>query len=172
MQKSSQQKLTKEILNLAKSITAILKKALGNNLISSCLFGSSVTGLIKRGSDIDILLVLNSLPNSYHKRTKMILPFLERIRETNQYITIERLNLNIEPSFLILSAHEIEKHPAILIDISQEGIILFDKNDFLKIQLDDIKDKLQKSGAVKKHVPEGYYWVLKPGIKAGELFEL
>lgn len=164
--------MTKKILNLARSITSILKDALGNNLISSCLFGSSTRGLMKSGSDIDILLVFNSLPNSYHKRTKMVLPFLARIQETNEYRTIERLNLNIEPSFLILSSNEIKKHPPILIDISQEGVILYDKNNFLKIQLEDIKEKLRRSGAVKKHVPEGYYWVLKPGIKAGEVFEL
>ena len=143
-----------------------------NHITKMSLFGSALRGELMPESDIDILVVLKSLPKSYHKRTKLILPFLEKIRESNEYISIERLNLNIEPSFLILSSNEIKKHPPILIDISQEGVILFDKNNFLKIQLEDIKERLRKSGAVKKHVPEGYYWVLKPGIKAGEVFEL
>jgi hypothetical protein len=59
-----------------------------------------------------------------------------------------------------------------LLDIADEGIILEDSDDFLKKELASIKEKLTDFGAVKKITPQGHYWVIKPGMKPGEVFEV
>lgn len=132
----------KLILKLASKITLILKRGLEDKLVSLCLFGSSVRGKQQKGSDIDLLIVLVDTPLSYHKRVKMILPFLEEIRECKEYKFMEETNLQLEPSFLLLTQQEIKTHPSILIDVSYEGNILYDTNDFLKKQFVYNKGKI------------------------------
>jgi predicted nucleotidyltransferase len=172
MKNSNRFNQNEAILNFAQKVTSILQDNLGKNLIATCLFGSAVKRNLRKGSDIDILTICKTLPKSYHKRTKIIVPLLESIRSTQEYKNIEKFNLYLEPSFLILSVQEIEKHPPILIDLSEEGIILYDCNNFLKRHLQKINDRLKRIGTVKKVVPGGYYWILKPDIKVGEVFEL
>jgi hypothetical protein len=160
------------IRRLALKITSIIEKRLKEDLVSICLFGSAARGKVRRGSDIDLLVVLKNAPTSYHKRIKIILPFLEEIRETKEYHKLEEKDLYLEPSFLLLADEEVKAHPPVLIDISYEGLILYDRGNFLKNHLVDIKERLNKLGARRKNTPEGHYWLLKPDLKAGELFEI
>jgi len=160
------------MLKLGSRITSILKEHFGVKLISVCLYGSAVRGALRNGSDIDFLIVLGDAPLSYHKRVKSIIHLLEGIRESQEYRKIENLDLDLEPSFLIMKKMEVETHPNILIDISHEGIILFDKEDYLKKHLNEIKEKMVKLGSIKKITPHGHYWVLKPDLRPGEVFEL
>ena len=102
------------ILKLGSQITSILLEHLRTNLISVCLFGSAVRGALRNGSDIDFLIVLEDAPLSYHKRVNSIIHLLEEIRESKEYGKIENLNLDLEPSFLIMTKMEVETHPNIL----------------------------------------------------------
>jgi predicted nucleotidyltransferase len=160
------------ILRLGSPITSILLEHFGSQLISVCLYGSAVRGALRNGSDIDFLIVLRDAPLSYHKRGKTIIPLIEKIRESKEYGRIEKLNMYLEPSLLVMTEKEVETHPDILIDISQEGIILFDEADFLKKHLNAIKEKMIGLGSIKKRTPHGHYWSLKPDLLPGEVFEL
>jgi predicted nucleotidyltransferase len=160
------------ILKLGSKISSMLLEHLSDKVVSVCLFGSAVRGGLRKGSDIDFLVVLADDPSSYHKRVKSIIHLLEGIRESQEYGKIENLDLDLEPSFLIMKKMEVETHPNILIDISHEGIILFDKEDYLKKHLNEIKEKMVKLGSIKKITPHGHYWVLKPDLRPGEVFEL
>jgi hypothetical protein len=53
-----------------------------------------------------------------------------------------------------------------------EGIILEDKDDFLRKELAGIKERLTRFGTVKKITPHGHYWIIKPDIEPGEVFEI
>ena len=160
------------ILKLGSRITSTLMEHFGVKLISVCLYGSAVRGALRNGSDIDFLIVLGDAPLSYHKRVKAIIPLIERVRESKEYRRMEKLNLHLEPSLLVMTKREVETHPDILIDISQEGITLFDEADFLKKHLNAIKEKMIGLGSIKKRTPHGHYWNLKPDLRIGEVFEL
>ncbi len=108
------QQMNDLILKLGSQITSILIEHLRTNFISVCLFGSAVRGALRNGSDIDFLIVLEDAPLSYHKRVKTIIHLLEEIRESKEYGKIENLNLDLEPSFLIMTKMEVETHPNIL----------------------------------------------------------
>jgi predicted nucleotidyltransferase len=162
----------KIILDLAVEVKNKLKERFKSNLVSVCLFGSAARKTLRKGSDIDFLVVIEKANSSYHKRIKEILPMVSSIRESKKFLCIEALHLDLEPSFLILSKEELKAHPPILIDITEEGIILEDKDDFLRKELASIKEKLTHFGTVKKITPQGYYWIIKPDIKPGEVFEI
>lgn len=160
------------VMKLGYRIASILKDHFDQILISVCLYGSAVRGSLRNGSDIDFLIVLKETPLSYHKRAKTIVPLLEKIRESKEYTKIEKMKLNLEPSLLLMTKKEVETHPDILIDISHEGIILFDKGGFLKSHLNAIKEKMIALGSIKKTTPHGHYWNLKPDLHPGEVFEI
>lgn len=160
------------LVKLGDRITSIFMEHFGVRLISVCLFGSAVRNALRNGSDIDFLIVLRDASSSYHKRVKTIMPLIEKIRESREYRKIEKLNMNLEPSLLLMTRKEAETHPDIFIDISHEGMILFDQEDFLKNNLDQIKEKMIKLGSVKKRTPQGYYWSLKPDLRYGDVIEL
>lgn len=160
------------IHDFAVRITQILKDHYKYKLNSVCIYGSAVRGGLKKGSDIDFLVVLKEIKKSYSKRIKDIIPLLDAIYSTVEFIEIEKIGLSWQPSFLVLSVEEIKKHPAILIDISQEGIILEDKDDTLKDELNKVGRRLKELGSIKKVTPHGYYWLLKPGIKPGEVIKI
>lgn len=164
--------LQRYILSLAKKIVEILKASYKERLISVCLFGSCVRGTLRDGSDIDFLVVIKEAKRSYHKRIKEIIPLLNDIRATQEYYEVEKFKLRIEPCFLIFTADEIKDHPPILLDISQEGIILFDKENFLRTQLIQVREALARLGSSKKITAHGHYWMLKPDIKPGEIITI
>lgn len=161
------------ILTLANKIVEILKDSYKERLMSVCLFGSSVRGTLRDGSDIDFLVVIKEVKMSYHKRIKAIIPLLDDIRAIQEYEEVyEKFKLHIEPCFLVFTADEIKDHPPILLEISQEGLILFDKETFLKEELTQVKEALVRLGSRKKITPHGHYWTLKPDIKPGEIINI
>ena len=168
----SQKDIGNFVLTFAKKATEILKKTFINDLFSVCLYGSAVKADLRTGSDIDLLIVLADAPRSYHKRIKKIMPSLSEMRNTPEFTLLESNGLDFEPSPLVLTCAEATSHPAIFIDISQEGVLLFDREDFLQKHLREVRDKMQAFKAEKKHTPHGYYWILKPNIEAGEVIEI
>ncbi len=164
--------IKKLIISLGSRITKLLLEYFRDDLTSVCLYGSAVRGSLRNGSDIDFLVVLREAPLSYHKRVKRMMPLIERIRESREYKKIERLNLHLEPSLLIMTKREVESHPDILIDLSHEGIILFDVEGFLKDHFNKVKEKMLEWGSVKRETPHGHYWNLKPDLQLGEVIEL
>jgi len=165
-----------EIKETVKLFSSQVVKALadhyGNNLVSVCLFGSASRGALRKGSDIDYLVVVKEALRSYHKRIKDIMLLLGNLRETKEYRRLELLSMDIEPSFLILTSEETERHPSILLDISYEGILLYDENNFLLSHFEQIHNTLKGLGSLRKNTPHGHYWVLKPAIKRGEVVKI
>ena len=101
-----------------------------------------------------------------------LIPVLERIRETIQYQEIEEFRMALEPCFLILTVEEIKNHPPILLDLSQEGVILLDREGFLEAHLKQVRNRLTALGSIRRPTAQGHYWVLKPDFRMGEVIEI
>jgi len=164
--------LNNRILALTEKIKDLLAEYYGDRMVSLCFFGSGARGQLREGSDLDFLVVTNDEARSYHKRAKELIPVLERIRETIQYEEIEEFRMALEPCFLILTVEEIKNHPPILLDLSQEGVILLDQEGFLEGHLKQIREKLMALGAIRRPTAQGHYWVLKPDFRMGEIIEI
>ena len=165
-------RIGKEIRVFARRVLLVLKENIGKNLVSLCLFGSATRSALRDGSDIDFLVVLSGAPESYHKRVKLILPLVQEIRECEEYLMLEEKGLRVEPSFLLFTEEEVAQHPPILLDISNEGIILYDRESFLGDHLRSIGERLREFQSIRKDSAHGHYWVLKPDIQVGESFDL
>ncbi len=61
----------------------------------------------------------------------------------------------------------------IFLDMIDDSIILYDKDNFFKNRLKELKNRLTQLGSRKVTLKDKtWYWQLKPDIKAGEILEL
>jgi hypothetical protein len=54
-----------------------------------------------------------------------------------------------------------------------DGQILYDRDGFITKVFEEIRRRLAELGAKRYELPDGsWYWVLKPEVKEGEVFEI
>ncbi len=157
-------------LDLARKITENLKKKYGKRLVSVAVFGSVARGEARKDSDIDLLVVVENPPRSRMKR-QLEFEEAERDLENLKDCLIDK-GYFIDFSPLILSPEEVEKHPPILLDMVEDALILYDRDDFLKKVLKDVENKLKELGAKRIRIGKRWYWILKQDYKFGEVIEI
>ncbi|MEA1964407.1 MAG: nucleotidyltransferase domain-containing protein [Candidatus Aerophobetes bacterium] len=141
-----------------------------DKIISCALFGSVARGEAKPYSDIDLLIVCQKRsPDSTEKFTKILFK-LEKIEEYKKLLS---MGLHPDPYPIFVTPEELSKNPLILLDILDEGIILYDKAGFLNQKLQKLKERLGQLGARKITFEDGsWVWDLKPDWKRGEVIEI
>ncbi|MBS7249011.1 MAG: nucleotidyltransferase domain-containing protein [Candidatus Freyarchaeota archaeon] len=144
----------------------------GNRLRSVCLFGSVARGEATPTSDIDVLVVAEDLPRDVGLRTRETNWIHIKLRETESYQALKKLGRNCLISDIFLTPQEVETHPPILLDMIDDGVIFYDKDNFLKNALEKLSEKLKQLGAKKIKTEKGHYWILKPDAKPSEVVEI
>jgi hypothetical protein len=138
-----------------------IEEIFGGDLFSIALFGSVARG--KRGKDVDILIVSDGLDPVICRRFRRTLNLDLRVLKTFGRKVYEH----------ILTPEEVRDHPPILLDLTQDAIILFDRDDFLSEELEIIRAKLKELDAKRIWLDEDrWYWDLKPDSKIGETIEI
>jgi len=165
-------KKTKDYIGYVNLIVKLLKRTLKEDLFSVVLFGSVARGVAGEGSDIDILVIAK---NFGHFRSRFeIFNEVERdLRASKEYRGLKEKKLGTLISPVPLTPEEIKKKPPILLDLVTEGVILYDTDDFMKNQINYLRNKLEEMGAKKIFLEDGrWYWDLKPNYKLGEIVEI
>lgn len=54
----------------------------------------------------------------------------------------------------------------------EDGVMIYDKEGFLKGVLEQIAERLRELGAKRVWTKKGWYWVLKPDARLGEEVEV
>src|SRR2546426_11672396 len=137
------------------------------------LFGSVAKGNWRKESDIDLLLVVKG----WEERKAW-----ERIDEL--YALKARLALSLEHSACVnqgfwpaihhvpLSPEELKEFRTLYLDISFDGVILFDRDGVMKGFMDSIRSWAKSAGTRRVTLPDGgSYWVMKR-TSMGEVVEL
>lgn len=92
---------------------------------------------------------------------------------TGIYREFSRNGLSPYFSYLILNYEDALKNRKIYLDILEDGIILYDPVRFFREKLNEFKKRIKELGSRKIVLEDGrWYWVLKPDLKFGEVFEL
>ncbi|MBS7656042.1 nucleotidyltransferase domain-containing protein [Candidatus Bathyarchaeota archaeon] len=161
-------KFNEEYYSLLKAYTSILLSLFNEKLYSICLFGSLARGEAKLESDIDLLIVIKGLPKDIWLRYKKGYKAKKKLKEAEVYKNLKKTGKPYLISEVYLTPEEVENHPPILLDLIEDGIIIYDKKNFLKTVLNEIKKKLKELGAKRVSTSKGKYWILKPDLKLGE----
>jgi predicted nucleotidyltransferase len=153
-----------DITKLLNRLTSLCKEQYGERLISLAVFGSVGRGTPRPDSDIDLLLVIKDLPVGRIARMK---EFAEI--ETTLGMTIKG---RIELSPVLKTPEEIANGSPLFLDMVEDARMLFDRDDFFKSVLKNLKERLHELGARRIWQGNIWYWDLKPDYKQGEIFEI
>ena len=150
----------------------LLEKEFTGNIVSAVLYGSVARWTERKDSDIDVCLVFKHLPESRHKRTLLIFPVIKAVRERESYQLLYRDGYLPEISPVLYTSEEIENTKPVFLDMVDEGIVLFDDGTWNR-KISDLRHRMEELGTHKVILPDGgYYWVIKPGLRLGEVVSL
>lgn len=138
----------------------------GQRLVSIAVFGSVARGTMRPDSDLDLLVVVDSLPRGRLARVRefeaveaAVAPVMGQMAGKGIYTTL---------SPLIKTPTEVEKGSPVFLDMTDQAELLHDKGGFLERYLDRLRATLKGLGAKRIRRGGGYYWLLKPDYKPGE----
>ena len=156
----------KDYQELLSELVRRLHKEYGREFVSLVLYGSVARGEARKDSDVDLILVLDDPPTQYYKRTERLMKVLDEVeRNVGENITF------LNP--IVFSKTEAMENRYLFLDIVEDGKILYDRDGFFRERLSTLKRRLQELGSKKVYLEDGsWYWVLKPDLKIGEVFEL
>lgn len=162
----------REVEPLLSRYLKLLRGALGERLVSVAVFGSVARGEARPDSDVDVLIVAEGLPEDAGSRMEEVSEVRWRLKHTREYAEARRRGVPRRISEILLTPEEVRKHPPILLDMTEDAVILYDRGGFLSRELEALRRKLKALGARRVRGEGGWYWVLKPDAKFGEVIEI
>ncbi len=148
-----------------------LRSHYGERLTSVVLYGSVARGSYRKDSDIDFLVIAKDLPEGSLKRFSDYYDAVEcSLQPALQEFRSEGLYPYVSP--ILKTPSEIQIGSLLFLDMIEDARILYDRDDFFKLYLERLDEKLKKLGAKKVLFGKGYYWDLKPDYQAGDVVQL
>ncbi len=150
-----------------------LRRRLGDDLLAVVLYGSVARGGAHPESDMDVLIVWRNAPSTYYARLAVAIDVSERIRSLPDVLAVHAEAPYAQLGFLILSEEEARQNRYVYLDMTEEAIILYERERFFTQRLAEMRARLAEPGSRRVWLPDGtWYWDLKPDLIAGEVFEL
>ena len=164
--------LMSEYRGLAEEYTGAVKGLFGERLVSICFFGPIVTRKATPESDVDVLIIAEKFARDIGSRIDETLPIHEKLRRSEAYRKLRSQGRSAFISEILLTPDEVKTHPPILLDMTEAVDIAYDRGGFLGSVLEDVRRRLKQLGATKVTARRGYYWILKPDARPGEVVEI
>ncbi len=142
----------------------------GQRLVSLAVFGSVARGAMRQDSDIDFLVVAEPLPRGRMRRVEEFAP-VERALDP-ALKAARRAGVHTRLSPLFKTPEEVRARSPILLDMTEDARLLFDRDGFLEGELAALRIRLESLGAKRVFRGEFWWWDLKPDLKPGEVFGL
>jgi predicted nucleotidyltransferase len=153
---------------LLERLLAEVRAAYGPRLVACAVFGSVGRGTPRDDSDIDLLLVVRGLPQGRMRRVEEFLPIEARLAPHLEANGPGYSPIALSPVFR--SPEEVDAGSPLFLDMVEDARILHDPEGFLGGYLDRLRARLRQLGARRIRRGNGWYWVLKPDLKPGEVF--
>ena len=142
----------------------------GRRLVTVAVFGSVGRGTARSTSDIDLLLVVDPLPDGRLARVREF-EAVERALAAPLREARER-GVTTEVSPVFKTPQEIAAGSPLLLDMTDDARVLVDRDGFLARSLDALRARLSSRGARRIWRGNAWFWDLKPDYRPGEVFEL
>jgi len=142
----------------------------GDRLVSVVVYGSVARGVPTPDSDLDLLVVADGLPSGRIAQLREFKPVEERLGPALKEMAAEGIRPFVSPVFK--TREQVEYGSPLFLDMTLHADILFDRGGFFAARLDRLRARLTELGSKRVPCRGGYYWVLKPDLKPGEVIEL
>lgn len=139
----------------------------GLGLESLAVYGSVARGSATTHSDVDMLFISDDFQGSLGSRMEKLYDIENALRDELSWLRRHDTYTGI--SSYPLKKEEAQRMPSLFLDLTEEAVILYDKERFLEKTLLELKAKLIEIGARKVLTGKGqWYWDLKPDYRFGE----
>lgn len=145
-------------------------KVYGEKLVSLVIFGSVGRHTPRPDSDIDILIIAESLPRGRLKRManfenveNLLAPLLKEMQDKGIHTCLAPV---------IKEKNEVLQGSLLFLDMLEDAQIIYDRDSFFKNYLRTLQERLELLGAKKIYQGGAWYWVLKKDYRTGEEFHL
>ncbi len=139
-------------------------------LASVALYGSAGRGTQGPESDLDVLIVAESLPRGRLARVEDFAP-VEAALEP-RLAEMGSCGFATEVSPVFKTPEEVAMGSPLFLDMTEDARILYDRDGFFAAALDRLRARLKALGSRRIWCGNAWYWDLKPDYKPGEEFEL
>lgn len=164
--------MQREYAGLVEECIRLLREEFGDRVRSVLLFGSVARGTARPDSDVDLCLVIRDLPVSRYRRHQLLTPVLERFRRSAAYEDLIGRGYTPDVAAILYTPEEIQHTKPIFLDLVEDGVLLHDDGT-MRAKLDQLRARMKTLGSRKVVLGDGtYYWLLKPGLRFGEVIEL
>lgn len=85
---------------------------------------------------------------------------------------LEEQGYHIEFSPILKTPEEAEKITPLYLDLTEDAVILYDKDNFFTRILEKLRRRLQELGAERVRFGKLWYWRLKREYRFGEVIEI
>jgi predicted nucleotidyltransferase len=155
---------------LLKQFTRVAKEHYGDRLVSIAVYGSVGRETFRHDSDIDCLIICKDLPKGRRARVDDFLVIEEKLSTDLKQLRNEGISTEFSP--VLKTPEEVLKGSPLFLDMVEDAKILFDSEGFLNNYLQELKYRLKKLGAKRVWRANAWYWILKPDLQPGEIFEI
>jgi len=154
--------------DLKRGLAVSFAKVFGDNLVSVVLFGSYARGDFNKGSDVDVLVVLEDLADRYS-----VLKAIDGVEEALEpyFSKFRKKGFNPYISPVVLSRVQAKSVRPLYLDIVFDHEILYDKDGFIKAVFDGLRRKLEEYGAERRPIGRKWVVVLKKDYRYGDVIE-
>ena len=147
-----------------------LLKFFGDKLVSLIVYGSVARGDYRKDSDIDLLVIIDGLPKSKFKRVELFLEVEMKLDSLLNKLFNEGYAVTFSP--VIKTPEEARRVSPLYLDMVEDAVIIYDKNDFFKKIIDKLRVNLKRLGAERVWIGNRWYWRLKKDYKFGEVINI
>lgn len=164
--------MQREYESLLQELLRLLREEFGDRVRSLLVFGSVARGTARPDSDVDVCVVIRELPVSRYRRHLLVGPVLERLRQSAAYADLIRRGYTPDVAAILYIPEEFQETKPIFLDLVEDAVLLHDDGT-VRAKLDQLRARMKMLGSRKVVLDDGtYYWMLKPGLRFGEVIEL
>lgn len=155
----------REYVPLIEHYCRLLHARFDERLRSIVLFGSVARGQWDRGSDIDLLVVVDAWEGPAWQRIVELQDLKEQLHKLREFAKAVEKGYSAAIQHYALSTEEAKAVHRIYLDMCLDGIILYDKGNFIQSVLADLRQKLGEQQARRIQRPAGgHYWALNAEV--------
>ena len=137
-----------------RKVMAAYLRYLGDKLVSLVLFGSRARGDAQETSDYDLFIVAHDLPAKPWDRQLFLRKPLAPFRES--FSVVGRTTEEFEAAL-----------PSLYLDLAVDGLILFDRNDYIAAKFRRIKELIAQAGLRREKIDGELMWLWDRPVRPG-----